>query len=146
MYVSSPFTTAYDIYRRVRIREFYQLPPFFADYTHVIMLGSNDVLRVTEAMTRYSIGGPKYSDPVDFFDVFEVDPVTGTPSPTFGPMIVVSFDDRCIWLCVCVCVDNIFDALADLNRGGITSVKKRNCRPRVRTGGIGIDRAGCKKE
>lgn len=59
------------------------------DYTHVIFIGTNELSRVIEAITRYTLGGEGYVDPVDFFDVFELDADTGLPSPTFEPMIQV---------------------------------------------------------
>lgn len=47
-----------------------------ADYTHVIFIGTNELTRVIQAITRYSIGaqiiGPTYQDPVAFDRVFEV--------------------------------------------------------------------------
>lgn len=69
-----------------------------ADYTHVVMIGTNEITRVVDAITRYSLGGVGYQDPVDFDKVFEVDPATGfpvldedgLPVPTFAPMIEVS--------------------------------------------------------
>eukprot|EP00752_Nemacystus_decipiens_P008408 g7518.t1 len=68
-------------------------------YTHVIFIGTNELNRVVQAVTRYSIAaqvvGPTYQDPVPFDRVFEVDAVTGlpvldddgNPVPTFEPMI-----------------------------------------------------------
>lgn len=53
-----------------------------ADYTHVIFIGTNELNRVIQAITRYTIGaaliGPTYQDPVDFDRVFEVG-VVGIP-------------------------------------------------------------------
>ncbi|CAN0082397.1 unnamed protein product [Ectocarpus sp. 6 AP-2014] len=65
------------------------------DYTHVIFIGTNELNRVVEAITRYSIGGEGYEDPVAFDKVFEVNATTGfpvldesgLPVPTFAPMI-----------------------------------------------------------
>ncbi len=53
---------------------------------------------MVDAITRYSLGGAGYQDPVDFDKVFEVDPVTGIPVldddglpvPTFQPMVEVN--------------------------------------------------------
>lgn len=46
------------------------------DYTHVIFLGSNELNRVVQAITRYSLapalGLANYQDPVAFDMVFEV--------------------------------------------------------------------------
>lgn len=46
------------------------------DYTHVIFIGTNELNRVVQAITRYALGaaivGPGYQDPVDFDRVFEV--------------------------------------------------------------------------
>ena len=69
----------------------------FADYTHVIYIGSNELGAAVRAITRYSIGGAGYQDPVAFDKVFEVDAETGfpvvdddgLPVPTFQPMIEV---------------------------------------------------------
>lgn len=65
----------------------YALCDTHADYTHVIALGSNEPNRVLDAVTRYSIGGAGYVDPVAFENVFEI--VNGVPSLTFEPMIRV---------------------------------------------------------
>lgn len=47
-----------------------------ADYTHVIFIGTNELSRVVQALSRYALGaalvGPNYQDPVDFDRVFEV--------------------------------------------------------------------------
>lgn len=46
------------------------------DYTHVIWIGTNELNRVVQAITRYSIAAAlsltTYQDPVDFELVFEV--------------------------------------------------------------------------
>lgn len=68
------------------------------DYTHVIALGTNDLVHAGQAISRYSLGGVGYQDPVDFHMVFEVDAASGfpvlddngLPVPTFAPMIEVS--------------------------------------------------------
>ncbi|CAM9756137.1 unnamed protein product [Scytosiphon promiscuus] len=57
------------------------------DYTHVIFIGTNELSRVVQAITRYSLGGEGYVDPVAFGNVFELDAETGLPVPTFEPMI-----------------------------------------------------------
>lgn len=67
------------------------------DYTHVILIGNNDLLRASEAITRYALGGAGYQDPVDFDMVFEVDAATGFPAvddnglpvPNFAPVVEV---------------------------------------------------------
>ncbi|CBJ32467.1 expressed unknown protein [Ectocarpus siliculosus] len=65
------------------------------DYTHVIFIGINELIMAAAAVTRYSIGGEGYQDPVAFDKVFEVNATTGLPVldenglpvPTFTPMI-----------------------------------------------------------
>ncbi|CAN0244602.1 unnamed protein product [Scytosiphon promiscuus] len=57
------------------------------DYTHVIFIGSNDPGGAADAITRYSLGGEGYVDPVDFDNVFELDAETGLPVATFEPVI-----------------------------------------------------------
>ncbi|CAM9491960.1 unnamed protein product [Ectocarpus sp. 12 AP-2014] len=65
------------------------------DYTHVIFIGINEPIMAAAAVTRYSIGGEGYQDPVAFDKVFEVNATTGLPVfdenglpvPTFTPMI-----------------------------------------------------------
>lgn len=71
-----------------------------ADYTHVIFIGINELIMAAAAVTRYSIGGDGYQDPVAFDKVFEVNVTTGLPVfdenglpvPTFTPMIEVRAD------------------------------------------------------
>lgn len=60
-----------------------------ADYTHVIFIGANELSRVVQAITRYTLGGEGYVDPVDFNLVFDINADTGLPEPTFTPMIEV---------------------------------------------------------
>ncbi|CAM9982631.1 unnamed protein product, partial [Ectocarpus fasciculatus] len=65
------------------------------DYTHVVFIGSNELIRVAQAFGRYSIGGEGYVDPVAFDKVFEVNATTGfpvfdesgLPVLTFTPMV-----------------------------------------------------------
>ena len=70
------------------------------DYTHVVFIGSNELIRVAQAFGRYSIGGEGYVDPVAFDKVFEVNATTGfpvfdesgLPVLTFTPMVEVRID------------------------------------------------------
>ena len=57
------------------------------DYTHIIIIGSNELRRLFSAFSRYTLGGEGYVDPVAFENVFEVE--DGVPSLTFEPMITV---------------------------------------------------------
>lgn len=59
-----------------------------AGYTHAIALGANDLRRLGEAATRYSLGGDGYVDPVPFDKIFEI--VNGTAQISFVPVITVS--------------------------------------------------------
>lgn len=54
-------------------------------YTHIISIGGNDFGNVGDAVTRYSLGGDGYVDPVPFEKVFEI--VNGTVQPTFVPFL-----------------------------------------------------------
>lgn len=58
------------------------------DYTHIIAFGGNDLGAVGSAISRYSMGGVGYVDPVATENVFEL--VYGTLQPTFSPLITVS--------------------------------------------------------
>lgn len=61
---------------------------FHTDYTHIVLIGANDLSRALEAFLRYSAGGDGYVDPVAFEDVATV--VNGTLEFTFVPAITVS--------------------------------------------------------
>lgn len=56
-------------------------------YSHIIAIGGNEPSSLLDAVTRYTIGGAGYVDPVAFENVFEV--VDGVPTLTFEPMIRV---------------------------------------------------------
>ncbi|CAM9971094.1 unnamed protein product [Scytosiphon promiscuus] len=67
------------------------------DYTHVIFIGANDLFRAVDAITRYSLGGEGYVDPVDFDNVFELDAETGLPVATFEPaseLVIKAWDEE----------------------------------------------------
>ena len=54
------------------------------DYTHVIIIGGNDLAELFWAFGRYILGGDGYVDPVAFEDVFEV--IDGVPTLSFAPV------------------------------------------------------------
>lgn len=58
------------------------------DYTHVILIGANELGALSSAVSRYDAGGAGYVDPVAFENVFEV--VDGIRTITFAPMMRVS--------------------------------------------------------
>lgn len=64
------------------------LPTHRADYTHVIFIGTNELNRVVQAITRYALGatlvGPTYQDPVAFDRVFEVHTIRGVWMDSFS--------------------------------------------------------------
>ena len=54
------------------------------DYTHVIVIGANDLAELFQAFGRYTLGGDGYVDPVAFEDVFDV--IDGVPTLSFAPV------------------------------------------------------------
>ena len=71
--------------------------PSSAGYTHVIILGANDIIHLLAAFTRYAIGlaleesgvlEEPYEDPVPFENVFEI--VDSVPQLTLDPLLTVS--------------------------------------------------------